>query len=114
MYKYKRVRTPKICALPDCERPRWSALRCGRHAEELKQTDPAEFERLGRLVRENPKAAEHEGYMLKHRLPHPKYEYTVTDEQTEALIKICSQQSQKHPRVGFFRPAAPLEEENQS
>jgi hypothetical protein len=87
MYKYKRTRAPKICALPDCDRPRWSALRCGKHAEELRRNDPAEFERLGRLVRENPEAAKHEGYLLKHGLPLPPWQWEG-DEQ--ALIEMTN------------------------
>jgi hypothetical protein len=56
MYSHKpRPVPPQCCVLVDgirCTKPMWSAGRCGKHSRELRATDPAEFERISHLTRD--------------------------------------------------------------
>jgi hypothetical protein len=111
-YKKRTPRTPKICCLPDCSKPRWASGRCGFHSAELQRTDPIEFERLGLLIHENAEEAEHEFYLTKNRLPDPKWTYEVSEPQTAELIRVYGRDTKHHVKVGAFRPAPQIEEEN--
>src|ERR1700688_647207 len=61
-----------LCCLPGCDKPRWSRGRCGRHSQELKLADPAEWERIGELSKEQQ---DHLYYLTANNLPYPKWEF---------------------------------------
>jgi len=71
------------CCIPGCGRPRWSRGRCGRHGQELKLADPAEWMRIAQLSNDQQ---EHLFYLTAHQLPLPKWEYQGDE---DYLARLC-------------------------